>query len=127
MGPNVFQYLIYILTNAKCSTIVTFVNIFVNILDGLDRCAYFNVDVAVVPCGKIRIIWNYITIIAGVTMRIGVGPAIVGSSILWITILAQAGVRTEILWIVLAALSFDHARCIWEFGATWIMHLVTVA
>ena len=52
------------------------------------------------------------------TARVGVGPAIVGSSILWITTLAQAGFRKEILWIVLAALSFDHARCIWEFGAT---------
>ena len=70
MGPNVFQYLIYILANTKCSAIVTFVNIFVNILDGLDRCTYFNVDVAVVPGRKIRIIWNYIMVIKGVTASV---------------------------------------------------------
>ena len=60
-------------------------------------------------------------VITGVTARVGVGPAIIGSSILQITILAQAGFRTEILWIVFAALSFDHARCIWEFRATGIV------
>ena len=52
------------------------------------------------------------------TPRVGVGPTIIGSSILWITVLAQVGFSTEILWIMLAALSFDHARCIWEFRAT---------
>ena len=113
-----FQNIIYILTNTKCSVIMTFVNIFVNILDGLDRCTYFNIDVAVVPGRKIRVIWNNIMVIASVTLRVGVGPAIIGSSILWITILAQAGFSTEILWIVLAAHSFDHARWIWEFRAT---------
>ena len=73
---------------------------------------------AVVPGGKIRVIWNYITVIKDVTVRVGVGPAIIGSSILWIAILAQVGFSTDIHWIMLAALSFDHARCIWEFGAT---------
>ena len=56
--------------------------------------------------------------IKDVTMRVGVGPAIIGSSILQITVLAQAGFSTEILWVMLAALSFNHARCIWEFRAT---------
>ena len=60
-------------------------------------------------------------VITDVTVRVGVGPAIIGSSILQITILAQAGFSTEILWIMLAALSFDHARCIWEFRATGTM------
>ena len=100
---------------------MTFVNIFVNILDGLDRSTYFNIDVAVVPGRKIRIIWHYITVIAGVTTRVGGGPTIIGSSILRITILAQVGFSTEILWIMLAALFFDHARCIWEFRATGTM------
>ena len=115
---NGTQCLIYILANTKGSAIVTFVNIFVNILDGLDRCTYLNVDVAVVPGGQIRIIWNYIMVIKGVTMSVGVGPAIVRSSIFQITVLAQVGFSTVLLWIMLAALSFNHARCVWEFRAT---------
>ena len=101
---------------------MAFVYVLVNVLDGLYRCTHFNIDVAVVLCREIRIIWNNIAVVKDLAARVGIGPAIVWSGIFRITIFTQASFGTEVLWITLAAFSIDHARSIWEFKTAETVH-----
>src|ERR1700683_3700688 len=109
----IIQYLIYILSHSHGGTVVTFVYILVDVFDGLDGGADFDIDMPVIACGQIGIIRNDIAIVKSLTFGVGTGPTIVRSDIFWITIFTHAGFRAEGLWIVLAALSIDHAGCFW--------------
>ena len=121
-GPNVFQYFTYIFTNTNGGMIMTLVYILVNVLDGLYRCTHFNINVVVVLCREIWIIWNNIAVVKDLAVRVGIGPAIVWSGIFRITIFTQASFSTEILWKILASFSINHARSIWEFRTAGTMH-----
>ena len=97
MGPNMFQYLIYMLPNTNSGTIMALVYV-------------------------LGIIWNNIAVVKDLTTWVGIGPAIVWSGIFRITVFTQVSLGTEIFWIMLAAFSIDHARSIWEFRTTGTMH-----
>ena len=121
-GTYMIHYLIYILSDSNSGIAMTLVYILVNILDGLDRGTDFDIDMTVIVCGQIGIIRDNITIVKGMTLSIGTGSTIVGAGIVGITIFAIAGFRTELLWIVLAALAINHANCFWMIGTTKTMH-----
>jgi hypothetical protein len=121
-GSYVICYLIDILTHDDGGTVVTFVYVLVDIFDGLNRSTDLDIDMTVITCGQIGVIRDDIAIVKGLTSGIGIGPTIVGSGIFRITIFAEAGLRTEDLWKVLATLSIDHAGCGWEFRTARTVH-----
>ena len=111
MGTYMIQYLIYILSNSHGGMVITLVYVLVNVLDGLDRGTDFDIDmtVQVIACRQIGIIRDNVTIVKGMTLSVGIGSTIVTAGILRITIITIVGFRTELLWIVLAALAINHA------------------
>jgi hypothetical protein len=50
------------------------------------------------------------------------GATVVWPGVFGIAIFAEAGLRTEVLWEMLAALAIDHAGGTWDLGATGTMH-----
>ena len=93
-----------------------------DVLDGLDRGADFDIYVTVVPCRQIRVIRDDAAVVKGVAFAICISPAILRPSIFWIAILSKAGFRTKLLWIMLAALALYHARSISVFITAKTMH-----
>ena len=83
-----------------------------NVLDGLDRGADFNIYVTVIPCRQISVIRNDAVIVKGVAFVICISPAIFMPSIFWIAILSKASLGTKLLSIMLAALVLYHTRSI---------------
>ena len=58
------------------------------------------------------IIRNDAVVVKSMAFAIGISPAIFTLSIFWIAILSKV---CKLLWIMLAALAFYHARSIWVF------------
>lgn len=97
---------------------MTIVYVLVNVLDGqagLDGGADLDVDMTTISGGQKGIIGNNVTVVKGMTFRVGIGFAIVRPGILRITAFTKVGLRVKILWIMLAAFTVDHARSIWVF------------
>jgi hypothetical protein len=88
------------------------VDVFVNVLDSLDRSTDFKIDMTVEFGREVWVIRNDITVVKDMAPGIGVGATIVGPSIFGITIIAKFSLFTKLLWKTLAALSINHARCI---------------
>jgi len=124
MGAYMFQYLINILSDTNSGMIMTLVDVLMDVLDGLDRHAYFNIDMTVIPssCRQKRIIGNDTVVINGLTFGVGIGPAIVRPGVFWIAILTQPGFWAKVLWKMLAAFFIDHAGSLWVFWTTRTVH-----
>ena len=118
---------------------MTLVYILMYILDGLDGCANFNIDMTfipgrqisiirndidmtVIPGRQISVIRNDVAVVKGLAPGIGVGPAIVRPGIFGITVISKTCFWTKILWITLGALALNHARGIWELITARTMH-----
>src|SRR6267154_5970044 len=114
--------LINIFTEADRGTIVTLVYVLVNVLDGLDRGADLDFDMTTISGGQKGIIGNDITIVKGMTFAVGIGFTIIWPGILRVTVFTEVGLGAKILWIMLAAFAFDHARSIWVFRTAGAMH-----
>ena len=114
MGVDMLKYLINF-TDLQGGGIMTLVYVLVNVLDGLDRGADLNVDMAVIPGRQERVVGNDVTVVKGLTPAVGVGATIVWPGIFWIAIFTETCFRAKLLWKMLAANSIDHAGCIWMF------------
>jgi hypothetical protein len=93
----------------QCGAVMAFIDILVDIFDGLYRDADFNIDVAVVLCTEERIVWDHIPIVK-CTWRPSWSVNCMCSAIVWscklgITIFSESRLCTECLWEVLGALS----------------------
>jgi hypothetical protein len=104
------HYFIHICHLQGC-TIVTLVDIFVNVLDSLDSGTDLYVDMTVILCGQPRIVGNNMTVVKCVTSGVGVGPAIVWPGIFRISVSTKTGCGAKFLGEMLAALTIDHAGC----------------
>ena len=108
---NIFPNLIHLLCLADlyCGKIMTLVDVLVDVLDGFDRCADLDIDVAVVLGRQMRGVGDDITIVKDVTSSSGESASIVWPGILGITVISKTCGLTELLAITLAALTIHHA------------------
>src|SRR6267154_285140 len=116
------EYLINIFTDTDGGTIMTLVYVLVNVLDGLDGGANLDIDMTTIFGGQKGIIGNDVTIVKGMTFGFGIGFTIIWPGILRVTVFTEAGLGAKILWIMLAAFAFDHARSVWVFRTAGAMH-----
>jgi hypothetical protein len=89
MTTYVIKYFVNVFPNGDGSTIVAFVYVLVDVLDGLDRGADFDIYVTVVPCRQIKVIRNDTAVVKGVAFAICISPAVFRPSIFWIAILSR--------------------------------------
>jgi hypothetical protein len=94
-GAYVIYYLINGLSHSDGGTIVTLVDILVNVLDSLDRGADLDIHVAVIPGRQGGIIGHNMAVVKYMTSGIGIGSAIVWPGIFWIAILAKTCFSTK--------------------------------
>src|ERR1700723_93060 len=118
---NILLDLIY-LSNLNGRLIKSLVNIFVDIFNNFERRTNLKVDMAVILGREIRIVWNDLAIVKGELLGIGESASIIRPGILWITILYKGGFRAELLGIMFATFSINHARGIRISWTTWTMH-----
>ena len=102
--------------------VMTLIYVLVNALDGLDRGTDFSINMTVIVYKQIGVIKDNLTIVNGMTLGVGIGSTVVRVGILRITIIAIVGFGTELLWIVLAALTIGHASCFWISRTAETMH-----
>src|SRR6266567_1206203 len=100
---------------------MTFVDVFVNIFDCMNRSTNFHIDMAVVFCRQIRIVWKNISVVIPVAIFFKKAP-IVRPSILWIAIITKMSGFTKFLWKLLCTSPIGHAFGIRMFSTTWSMY-----
>jgi len=121
-GADMIKYLVDIFTDTDSGTIMTFVYVLVNVLDGLDGGADLNVDMTTISDRQKGVVGNDVTVVKGMTFGVGIGFTIIWPGILRITIFTIAGLGVKILWIMLAAFTVDHARSVSVFRTAGTMH-----
>ncbi|KAH9972370.1 hypothetical protein BJV77DRAFT_968547 [Russula vinacea] len=91
--------------------ITTFVNVFEWIFDGTDRCNTLNIDVQVIFCRHVWIVWNNPTIVNHVSTDL-VYMSIIRPKVFWVSILIHGSEFLKWLGKALHTLPIFHARCI---------------
>src|SRR5882762_371821 len=71
-GADMIKYLVNIFTNTNSGTIMTFVYVLVNVLDGFDRGADLNVDMTTISDRQKGIVGNDVTVDKGMTFGVGI-------------------------------------------------------
>lgn len=118
MALQILSNLILTALQLHCSMVQSFVNVLMNVLDGLNRGTHFHIDVSLVAMGEKRVMWHHSTVVElKLSVCNGIGRLCVLmfislSMIDGIIVDLHCHLVNEVTRIVLGTAIINHAHCL---------------